>query len=276
MKMPWMQFHTRDWLDNKELRRCSVTARSILADLMCLAHEGEPYGYLCDKFGPLSDEFMAARCFVDLAEFRHAVIELVRFERVSEHDGKYFIKRMVEDFEVREKRAIGGKLGGNPNLKESLVEAAQRLKVNHEVKGKVNLPDDLAHTKEGLPLSDSDSGSGSSASMRKKQKEEESDNWFSNVFWPAWPVKENKDPAKKAARNIDPQDRGNAVAGILRQADRIKAQERPIHASTWLNNRRWEDEAHTPVTRQQALVPYESNTDRAIKRAYELHEQGLL
>jgi uncharacterized protein YdaU (DUF1376 family) len=43
---------------------------------------------------------------------------------------------------------------------------------------------------------------------------------------------------------------------------------------TWKNRCRELSQRNVP--RQQALAQYESNTDRAIKRAYELHEQGLL
>jgi len=39
---PWFQFWARDWLDNPDLRKCSVAARGVLADLMALAHDGVP------------------------------------------------------------------------------------------------------------------------------------------------------------------------------------------------------------------------------------------
>ena len=103
-----MQFHTRDWLDNKELRRCSPAARSVLADLMCLAHEGEPYGHLSDKIGPLSDEFMASRCVVSVAAFRKYLCELVRHERIVYDGTVYLIARMVRDESIRLSRAAGG------------------------------------------------------------------------------------------------------------------------------------------------------------------------
>lgn len=116
--MPWMKLHTRDWLDNKELRRCSLAARAILTDLMCLAHEGLPYGYLTDKVGPLTEAYMASRCVVSLTKFRKAVEELLQHGRIHKIDApdRFFIKRMVDDEDLRIRRAAGGHASeGHPN-----------------------------------------------------------------------------------------------------------------------------------------------------------------
>lgn len=115
MPLPWLKFHTRDWLDSKELRRCSPVARAILADLMCLAHEGEPYGHLSDKIGPMSNEYMAARCFVPLRTFHAAILELKENGRIQQNSD-LFIPRMVADEDLRVRRAAGGQLGGNRQL----------------------------------------------------------------------------------------------------------------------------------------------------------------
>lgn len=150
MNLPWMRFHTRDWLDNKELRRCSPISRAILADLMCLAHEGVPYGHLSDKAGPLDDRYMAARCFVTVAQFNKAIEDLLKFERIARSEsGLLSIPRMVEDERVRLARAEGGSKGGNPNL------------LNQEVGGKVNLPDNhkVKVLSRARTRADSDSGS---------------------------------------------------------------------------------------------------------------------
>ena len=147
MNRPWMQFHTRDWLDNKELQRCSAESRAVLVYLMCLAHEGTPYGHLCDDIGALSDTYMASRCVLPLTRFRKALLELARHERIAQKGGSFFIPRMVSDEETRKKRAAGGLLGGNPSLGK-----------------KVNLLDNLDDNHQGYPSSrvrtDTRSGSG--------------------------------------------------------------------------------------------------------------------
>lgn len=170
-----MQFHTRDWLDNKELRRCSPAARGVLADLMSLAHEGEPYGYIADKFGPLAEEFIAARCFITVEEFRKAVHELIKFERVSRENDTFYIKRMVEDERIRLARVNAGKSGGNPNVKGKPVKPVVNLPVNPEAQQDSALA--------GKPPSDSDSVSeeeSKSEKVKEFPKPEEPD--YSVIF----------------------------------------------------------------------------------------------
>ena len=184
MNRPWMQLHTRDWLDNKELRRCSPTARSVLADLMCLAHEGEPYGYLGDKIGPLSDEYMASRCVLTVAVFRRSLFELQRAVRVETEGPRLLIRRMVDDEAVRVKRAEGGKLGGNPNIER-----------------KVNLPDNLNPNHQGYPpprvRTDTRSDSGISSAF---------DLDFFESIWKSWKRQRRDQPMQIVVQLVSGRD----------------------------------------------------------------------
>lgn len=111
-------------------------ARSVLIDLMALAHEGEPYGRLADKSGALSDAFMASRCVMTVGKFRAAVQELVSHTRLKRNEsGTLLISQMVEDEVRRVTNAANGSRGGNPGLSVS---------VNPLGKG-VALPDSRAH-----------------------------------------------------------------------------------------------------------------------------------
>ncbi len=118
MDRPWLKLFTRDWLDDTELRKCSLMARATLIDLMCLAHEGVPYGYLAGKTGQLPEKQLAFRCALSLAKFKSCVSELDAHGRLHRTtDGILYISRMVRDEEVRMKRAAGGaKSTDNPNV----------------------------------------------------------------------------------------------------------------------------------------------------------------
>jgi len=109
--------------------------------------------------------------------------------------------------------------------------------------------------------------------------EKQPDNWFEEKFWPLWPVKENKIPAKRAAAKLNESDREAALAGVIDWAFRIKSMERPIHAATWLNGRRWEDEKHKPGAREPTLFSNfnpskESFAAGVLRRAQERIERG--
>ncbi len=95
--------------------------------------------------------------------------------------------------------------------------------------------------------------------------------WFEREFWPAWPVKENKPPAVKAAKKISPSEYAAVMDGLLRQRSRILSMDRPIHAATWLNNRRWEDESllhfsEKPPARQSFVESVEAHMQGRVRR----------
>ena len=46
MKRPSFQFYPGDWMRSTDLRCCSVGARGLWIDMICLMHEGKPYGHL--------------------------------------------------------------------------------------------------------------------------------------------------------------------------------------------------------------------------------------
>lgn len=72
-------------------------------------------------------------------------------------------------------------------------------------------------------------------------------------FWEIWPSKKNKDAAKKAWRRLSIDDKRAAFLAIRAGwFDRWQAESpdaNPIHASTFLNRRRWEDQQSAPHLR---------------------------
>jgi len=122
MKRPSFQFYPSDWLRDTALRSCSTGARGLWIDMICFMHEGSPYGYLkvADKVILPSN---LARMVGETPEVVEGWLNELKEAGVYDTDnGAIFSRRMIRDEELRQKRAEGGKLGGNPNLK-----------VNHKV-----------------------------------------------------------------------------------------------------------------------------------------------
>jgi len=122
MKRPSFQFYPSDWLRDTALRSCSTGARGLWIDMICFMHEGSPYGYLkvADKvILPSNLARMVGESIEVVADW---LIELQEAGVYDIDNGAIFSRRMIRDEELRQKRAEGGKLGGNPNLK-----------VNHKV-----------------------------------------------------------------------------------------------------------------------------------------------
>jgi len=125
MKRPSFQFYPSDWLRDTALRSCTTGARGLWIDMICFMHEGTPYGYL-----KVADKVILAPNLARMVGESLEVVEswLQELQEAGVYDienGAIFSRRMIRDEELRQKRAEGGKLGGNPNLK-----------VNHEVKQK--------------------------------------------------------------------------------------------------------------------------------------------
>ena len=116
-KRPAIQFYPKEWIWDLELRQCSPAARGLWVDLMCLMHEGEPYGHLTV---PL-DVILRVAGLTERA-YRPLLAELETDrssgKRVAYRTdaGVIYSKRMVRDEERRAFNSLNGRKGGNPNL----------------------------------------------------------------------------------------------------------------------------------------------------------------
>lgn len=117
LKRPAFQFYPADWRKDVELRSCTLEARGFWVDLLCVAHECDPYGYLVVNGKPLTAAQMAGFVGATPPQAKRLLAELVSngVARVGEN-GVIYSKRMVDDERLRVLRAEAGKLGGNPNL----------------------------------------------------------------------------------------------------------------------------------------------------------------
>lgn len=150
MKRPSFQFYPSDWLRDTALRSCSIGARGLWMDMICFMHEGSPYGHL--KVGNkviLASNLcgMVGSTLSDVEGWLSELNQAGVYDTAD--DGSMFSRRMIKDENLRNMRAAGGKLGGNPALKD---------------KDKVNLKD------KQNPTPSSASSSLSSTSLIKEPK----------------------------------------------------------------------------------------------------------
>src|SRR5260363_277496 len=117
MKRPSFQFYPADWRKDSALQSCSIAARGLWIEMMCIMHECEPYGYLSIN-GHASNAAQLARWVGEsekaikglLGELENAGV----FSRTE--TGCIYSRRMVNDKRIRTVRAEAGELGGNPDL----------------------------------------------------------------------------------------------------------------------------------------------------------------
>lgn len=136
---PWMKFYPSDWRADPALRMCSLGARGLWAEVICIMHEAEPYGFLLINGAPVTDKQLASLAGTSPREVAKYMEELERggvFSRDT--SGVIYSRRMVRDKERADKdRANGGK-GGNPYLKDGVnppvngEDKAQKPEARHQ------------------------------------------------------------------------------------------------------------------------------------------------
>jgi hypothetical protein len=111
MGRPSFPFYPDDWMNDLGLRGCSPATRGVWADLLCMMHQGVPYGHLADAAGPIPIRLIASRCGITLKTFSTALKELEDhnvFSRTEDADQTIFSRRMVRDEHNRIARGQGG------------------------------------------------------------------------------------------------------------------------------------------------------------------------
>lgn len=117
MKRPAFQFYPADWRKDSALQSCSIGARGLWIELMCIAHECETYGVLAINGKPMSQAQLSRLVGEPEKALGKHLIELEQAGVFSRNEaGAIYSRRMVEDERIRNIRAEAGRLGGNPNL----------------------------------------------------------------------------------------------------------------------------------------------------------------
>ena len=186
MKRPSFQFYPGDWLRSTDLRSCSVGARGLWIDMICLMHEGEPYGYLRvgnkDILPPILAKMVGATQEEVINWLKELSLAGVFSE--SQRSGCIFSRRMVRDEKLREIRAQGGfESLKNPNVPRPRISSTPSL--------------------DPSPASSSSSASSSKPKSKKSVNGFNLPSWVPVEHWNAWVearIKARKPPTDYAKR----------------------------------------------------------------------------
>lgn len=116
-KLPAFQFYPGDWLKDPDLKRCSIFARGLLMDLLCLMWEAKHRGRLAaaDGVTPWSNEEVVNAVCGSTTEEKLVGLKELEDKEVLSRDGNecLFSRRMIRDEELRAVRAQSGSKGGS-------------------------------------------------------------------------------------------------------------------------------------------------------------------
>lgn len=124
----WTKFWWQDWQRDPALRVCSLAARGLWMELLCIAHEGTPVGHVTINGRAPSVRQIAMISGVAEKEAERLLGELENagvFSRTAEN--VIYSRRMVRDFEYEGRHRDWGKMGGNPDLVPGAAPKAERI-----------------------------------------------------------------------------------------------------------------------------------------------------
>src|SRR5260363_114605 len=155
MKRPSFQFYPADWRKDSALQSCSIAARGLWIEMMCIMHECEPYGYLSINGHAMNAAQLARLVGESEKAIKGLLGELENAGVFSRTETScIYSRRMVNDERIRTVRAESGKLGGNPDL----------LKQKHKQKSTKATEDDQAKANQSFKQKPTPSSSSSSSS----------------------------------------------------------------------------------------------------------------
>jgi hypothetical protein len=131
------QWFWSDWAGDKAVRSLTPAERGLWIDLICLASDGAPVGFVTDARGdPVPVEEIARFANCSAGEASSLISSILKKAAASrDRSGRLYNRRMVRDYELSVKRRRAGQLGGaatamkwqaNPGLLEHLPEQVPR------------------------------------------------------------------------------------------------------------------------------------------------------
>ena len=127
-----MKFYPSDWRADPALRSCSIAARGLWIEMMCIMHEAKPYGSLLIKSQRIDKKRLASLCGIPEKECVALLLELEGFGVFGrDEDGTVYSRRMRRDHARAE---VGRKEVAKRWDKEKGDRSPNRS-LNHEISG---------------------------------------------------------------------------------------------------------------------------------------------
>ncbi len=251
---PYFPLYVRDFMTDEKLAECSAESTGVYIWLLCMMHKSEPYGRILlkqkDKQTDKQVHNFAIKISrrtpfpIDIVE--RALEELISEDVIQMHDDCLSQKRMVRDSEISEKRSIAGSKGGSKskssaNIKQDDEQKQNKIKANHQANSENEI--EYVNEIENDIDFDNESVSKISNSHNSKAQDERFD-----LFWAAYPKKQNKGGTKKVWAKIKPTaelfEKIMAALELAKQSEQWHKDNGQFipYPSTWLNGERWEDD----------------------------------
>lgn len=247
---PYIPLYVQDFMTDEKLNECSAESTGVYIRLMCVMHKSEQYGTILlkqkDKQNGKQNESKIS-CFAFKLQkhmpYQADVIERALRELVEEDvltiDGDALIqRRMVRDGNISLIRANAGSKGGKIAQGKSFAGSFAKAKSKAKEQAKEQANSEYEYEDE---IEDE-------IKVKGTKKRMTYDDPGFQAFWSAYPKKEAKVSALKAFEKVNP-DRVllSQMIGAIEERRKTEQWQKDggqfiPNPTTWLNQRRWEDE----------------------------------
>lgn len=250
-EQPYIPFYASDFLSDEKLRECSAESVGVYIMLMCLLHKQEEYGVILLKQKDKQNENnilnfafkLSKHLPFDVDVIKRALDELIELDVIQldgDNGDRLSQKRMVKDAQLSQKRAEAGKKGGTARVKKNNTVASDFA----QAKMQANSENEIVIENNNIDTNNIKNDSIKSNTVIQKERLK---NQFAE-FWKEYPRKVAKAKAEKAWESVKPTD--EVFEEIMQAVRRQKLSEQwrkdngqyIPHPTTWLNQKRWEDE----------------------------------
>ncbi len=129
MSTPWLKFYPTDWRADPALRMCSIGARGLWMEMLCVMHEAVPRGSLRVNGNPVNERQLAALAGTTIEEVNGFLTELEDAGVFSRGEGgTIYSRRMVRDEERAGQDKANGRKGGHPEIRRGTVPKEHRVR----------------------------------------------------------------------------------------------------------------------------------------------------
>jgi len=133
MKRPSFQFYPADWRVDSSLRICTLQARGLWVELLCLMHEigqrdGARYGFLEMNGKALTDAQISRLVGIEESLVSELLNELSDAGVCSVEEGVIYSRRFSRDETLKQKRTEAGSKGGSKTQANTQANSKQKLK----------------------------------------------------------------------------------------------------------------------------------------------------
>ena len=142
------EFYPSDWMTDPGLRMCSLEARGLWIDLICLMQLSEKKGFLLIGNQKINEEKLRKMFGISKKKIEFLMTELLNYNLIKvDEDGTYFCKRIADNEHIKQVRSIAGQMG----VKQKM-QVSQRTLLKQNDKQNLSNGENLLETDEKSPI----------------------------------------------------------------------------------------------------------------------------